>query len=254
MIEFAAIIGGRSLTSGYEKAAHPKPPPPPPPPPIAKVLLTDLGPIIVSPTIINWSKLCSAGLYSIFSGVRTAAADGAQASMLLNAANYATGEHLRDGGCIEIRALKPDDKTNLLAAVSRMSGQSIRRRFFGAKRDFSEKEQAFYLNVDFVSHVALVAVVEAGNRMTIVGGARYVVVRPGTAEVAFAVVDEFQAQGIGPILLRHLAVVARAAGVSELVAEVLPENAAMLKVFGKCGLNVTMKRDVGTVHVKLQIS
>ncbi len=174
--------------------------------------------------------------------------------MLLNAANYVAGEHLRDGRCIEIRALKPDDKTGMLAAVSRMSGQSIRRRFFGAKRDFSEKERAFYLKVDFVSHVALVAVVEAANRMTIVGGGRYVVVRPEAAEIAFAVIDEFQGQGIGPILLRHLAVVARDAGLSELIAEVLPENVAMLKVFEKCGLDVTMKGGVGTVHVKLKIS
>jgi hypothetical protein len=65
-----------------------------------------------------------------------------------------------------------------------------RFRFFGAKRDFSEKEIEFFVNVDFVNHVALVATVEQGGRRIIVGGGRYVIVQPGTAEVAFAVVDE----------------------------------------------------------------
>jgi GNAT superfamily N-acetyltransferase len=46
----------------------------------------------------------------------------------------------------------------------------------------------------------------AGRRRQaiIAGGAHYVVIKPGRAEVAFAVVDQFQGQGIGSALLRHL--------------------------------------------------
>jgi len=173
---------------------------------------------------------------------------------MLNTAAYTAEERLRDGRGVEIRALRPDDKTDMLAAVSRISAQSMRRRFFGAKRDFSEADRAFYLNVDFVNHVALVAVVDEGDQATIVGGGRYVVVQPGSAEVAFAVVDDFQGQGIGSALLRHLIVIARHAGLSELIAEVLPENAAMLKVFENSGLKVTTRRAAGAAHVRLQIS
>jgi len=67
--------------------------------------------------------------------------------------------------------------------------------------------------------------------------------------VAFAVVDQFQGRGIGSALLRHLSSLARQAGLQEFEAEVLPENAAMLKVFGKSGLEVTTKRDSQTIHV-----
>jgi len=172
----------------------------------------------------------------------------------LQAADYRADERLRDGRALEIRALKPDDKTDMLAAVTRIGAQSMRRRFFGAKRDFSAAEQAFYLNVDFVKHVALVAVVEEGDRAAIVGGGRYVVAEPGSAEVAFAVVDALQGQGIGSALLRHLIRIARDAGLSELIAEVLPENAAMLKVFERSGLKVTTRREASTVHVRMQIS
>ena len=170
-----------------------------------------------------------------------------------DAAKYAVAERLRDGREVEIRALRPDDRADMLEAVGRISAQSLYRRFFGAKREFSEQEKAFFLNVDFIEHVALVAVVGEGGRVAIVGGGRYVVVKPGTAEVAFAVVDEFQGQGVGTLLMRHLVTLARDAGLKELVAEVLAENAAMLKVFEKSGLGVETRREAGVVHVSMQI-
>jgi GNAT superfamily N-acetyltransferase len=121
------------------------------------------------------------------------------------------------------------------------------------KRFFTEKEIAFFLNVDFVDHVALVAVLTDAGRTTIVGGGRYVLVRPGAAEVAFAVVDEFQGQGVGAALMRHITAIARDAGLEELIAEVLPENSAMLKVFEKSGLRCRAQRESGTVHITLQL-
>jgi ribosomal protein S18 acetylase RimI-like enzyme len=170
------------------------------------------------------------------------------------AANYSAFETLRDGRRVEIRALKPEDRAALLAAVERTSARSLYRRFFGVRRDFTEKEQAFFLNVDFVGHVALVAVLGEGLSQAIVGGGRYVVLQPGKAEVAFAVVDEYQGQGIGAALMRHLAVIARDASLRELIAEVLPENAPMLKVFEKSGLPVSTRRESSVVHVSLRLS
>src|SRR5215218_8805101 len=139
---------------------------------------------------------------------------------------------------VEVRALRPEDRIGLLAAVGRTSDQSLYRRFFGFKRGFTDQEVDYYVNVDFVSHVALVAVVEENGSPVIVGGARYVVVQPGQAEVAFAVDDAHQGKGIGAALMRHLAAIARDAGLKELIADVLPENTAMLNVFRTSGLEV----------------
>jgi GNAT superfamily N-acetyltransferase len=172
---------------------------------------------------------------------------------VIDAANYSAIETLRDGRRIEIRAVRPDDQADMLAAVERTSAASLRRRFFAVKRFFTDKEISFFLNVDFVDHVALVAVLTEAGRTTIVGGGRYVLVRPGTAEVAFAVVDEFQGQGVGAALMHHITAVARDAGLQELIAEVLPENSPMLKVFERSGLRCRAQRESGTVHITLQL-
>ncbi len=172
---------------------------------------------------------------------------------MLAGAKYSAIEALHDGRRFEIRALRPDDRADLLAAVSRTSGQSLYRRFFAVRRGFTEPEVAFFLNPDFVDHVALVAVVEESGRPVIVGGGRYVVVQPGKAEVAFAVVDQYQGQGIGAALMRHLAAIARGAGLEELIAEVLPDNIPMLKVFEKSGFRLSTKREPQVVHVVLRL-
>lgn len=75
----------------------------------------------------------------------------------------------------------------------------------------------------------------------------------GTAELAFTVVDEHQGQGIASALLRHLVTLARAAGLHELIAEVLPDNGAMLQVFERSGLELKRQRESGIVHLTLQL-
>jgi RimJ/RimL family protein N-acetyltransferase len=138
--------------------------------------------------------------------------------------------------------------------VSRASAQSLYRRFFAVRRGFTEQETDFFLNVDFVRHVALVAIVEEAGRPEIVGGGRYIIVQPGEAEVAFAVVDEHQGQGIGAALMRHLAAIARGAGLRVLMAEVLPDNTPMLKVLEKSGLRLSTKREDGVARVALELA
>ena len=87
----------------------------------------------------------------------------------------------------------------------------------------------------------------------IVGGARYIVTEPGRAEVAFAIDDPHQKLGIATHLITHLIAIGRAAELKEFVAEVLPENVPMLKVFERCGLAMTTRSERGTVHVTLAL-
>jgi GNAT superfamily N-acetyltransferase len=174
-------------------------------------------------------------------------------SAVSNAVRFSVAETLRNGQRIEIRALRPEDRDNFVAAVSRVGTQSLYRRFFAVRRHFTEDETSFYLNVDFRNHVALVAIVEESGRPTIVAGGRYIVVKPGRAEVAFTVLDQYQGRGIGAVLLRHLAAIAKDAGLKKLIADVLPENGAMLKVFRRSGFPCSEKRETGSINVELEL-
>ena len=65
-------------------------------------------------------------------------------------------------------------------------------------------------------------------------------------------VDEFQHHGLGAVLMHHIAPIARDAGVRELVAEVLADNASMLGVFEHSGLITTTRREGTTIHVSMR--
>ena len=98
---------------------------------------------------------------------------------MIDAANYSATETLRDGRTVEIRAQRPQDREGMHAAIARISSGSLYRRFFAVRREFSEKETDYFLDIDFVNHVALVVVANEAGQPTIVGGGRYVVVEPG---------------------------------------------------------------------------
>lgn len=172
---------------------------------------------------------------------------------MLNPASFSVRAPLRHGGEIEIRALRPSDRNALRLAVASASNRSLYRRFFGVRREFSDAEVAGFVDVDFKNEVALVAVSHASGHELIIAGARYILVRPGIAEVAFMVVDEFQGRGIASTMLRHLAELARAAGVTAFVAEVMPDNTAMLRVLERSGLQLHQRRDRDIVEVTVEL-
>ena len=173
---------------------------------------------------------------------------------MIDAVSYSATETMRDGRRMEIRAQRAHDREGMQAAIARSSPGSLYRRFFAVRREFSEKETDYFLDIDFVNHVALVVVANDGGEPTIVGGGRYVVVQPGQAEVAFAIIDAYQGLGIGSALMRHLAILGREAGLHEFTAEVLAENVPMLNVFERSGLAMSTERDGTVMHVTLRLA
>jgi RimJ/RimL family protein N-acetyltransferase len=167
--------------------------------------------------------------------------------------SYSEFETLRDGRRLHVRALRPEDRAGMLDFVGRMSEQSRYYRFFAPKNAFTEREIAYFLNVDFVNHVAFVAVLEEAGQPLIVGSGRYIVSQPGCAEIAFGVDDAHHGLGIASVLMRHLVAIARRAKLEVLTAEVLAVNASMLRVFEKSGLEFSKKSERGALHVTFRL-
>jgi GNAT superfamily N-acetyltransferase len=159
---------------------------------------------------------------------------------------------------VTVRAIRPNDRRRLDEAFAKLEPGSVYTRFFGHRGQPSEEELRAATEVDFESTVALVVTVPDGaGDETIIGAGRYILHgSPGAgggAEVAFTVEEDFQGQGMAGLLLRHLALIARAQGVSELTAEVLPTNRGMLAVFGRSGLPLRSTTGDGVVHVALTL-
>jgi len=146
-------------------------------------------------------------------------------------ARYSAIEALRDGRCVEIRAVERDDGDRLVESFAAPARSRCIGRFFAVRR-ITEREIAFFSNVDFVNHVALVAVMEEAGRPMIVGV-------DATSSCSRASRDRFRrGRSIpGPRSRRGVDApsyrIAREGGLKELIAEVLPENAPMLKVSRK---------------------
>jgi acetyl coenzyme A synthetase (ADP forming)-like protein len=174
--------------------------------------------------------------------------------MSTTARHYATDALLRDGRSIHLRAIRPDDQPRLLAFFSNLSPQSVYFRFFQVVKRFTETELRTLTELDFVRNVGLVATLWDADGEHIVGIGHYLgpagIDSPcPQAEVAFAVADAYQGQGMGTLLLEHLAAIARANGIEEFAAYVLGENNRMLQVFESSGFRVQRSIEAGVFHV-----
>ncbi len=171
---------------------------------------------------------------------------------LPDAEQYSATEVLPDGLPVRIRAIRPDDKARLLEHFNRLSAQARRYRFFAGKRSLTERELKRLTELDFINHVGLALTTDADGSEQFVGVARYLrAADPARAEIALAVRDDYQGRGIGPLLIHHLARIARANGIQMFEANVLGDNDRMLKVIRRSGCAVKTVTDAGIVHIDL---
>ncbi|HEU5278026.1 MAG TPA: GNAT family N-acetyltransferase [Gaiellaceae bacterium] len=156
---------------------------------------------------------------------------------------------LRDGSTMRLRPPSREDAHLLLAFFRDLSDRSLYLRFHGHPA-VDERLVAPVLDPDWAERGALVGMSED----RIVAVANYVRLRDvRSAEVAFAVADDFQGRGIATRLLERLAAVAAGVGIEEFVAEVMLDNAAMLRVFADAGFETTRETVLGTAEVHLAL-
>ncbi len=154
---------------------------------------------------------------------------------------------LRDGSTMRLRPPVAADAEALLEFFERLSDRSLYQRFHG-RPTVDERLVSPVLAPDWVERGALVGTSEDA----IVAVANYVRLRDlRTAEVAFAVGDEFQRRGIATRLLEQLAGHARSVGIEEFIAEVMLDNSPMLRVFADAGFETQRESSLGTAEVRL---
>jgi GNAT superfamily N-acetyltransferase len=157
----------------------------------------------------------------------------------------ATSVRLRDGAHVSVRAATSQDEPALLTFLSGLCLEAKRLRFFTGGADMAYA--AHLAAASGADRHALIAHDEAG---LVVGHATYIKLDDARAEVAVEVADRLHGRGLGTILIEQLAAVAEAHGITRFVAEVLPDNHAMLDVF-RDGFDASLRFHDGTDTVEL---
>jgi acyl-CoA synthetase (NDP forming)/RimJ/RimL family protein N-acetyltransferase len=161
---------------------------------------------------------------------------------------------LADGGTAHLRPIRANDAGLLREFYARLSPESIYYRFFSPRPRLTDGEVEHFTKVDYDDRVALIATI---------GGAMVAVVRydriradgdrSQTAEVAFLVEDAHQGRGLASVLLEHIAAAARERGIARFVADVLPENRRMSKVFREAGYKAEQRFEDGVLMLTLDL-
>ena len=135
---------------------------------------------------------------------------------------------LRDGRRVRIRAVRADDEAAVLALLQSLSLESRRRRFFSVAVNLTEAALLASRSA-WPETVGLVAL--ADHDQAVVAHALAIRSNEHEAEVAFEVANAYHRDGLATLLLIRLAALAEAHGITDFVADVLPENHPMLAVF-----------------------
>lgn len=157
---------------------------------------------------------------------------------------------LGDGSRVEIRPVTPDDKALLLEGFERLSTRARYLRFLAPADRLSPGQLAYLSEIDHHDHVAW-GVLDGGQAAAVGRWVR-LAEDPSAADVAVTVLDDFQRRGIGRMLLKVLAVSARARGIAVFHFDVLAENEAMLELLASIGASRTGQN--GVVHHVLDVS
>jgi acetate---CoA ligase (ADP-forming) len=160
---------------------------------------------------------------------------------------------LPDGTAAQVRRARPEDAGALRIFFERLSPESRQRRFFSAFLPRPDLLASLCDNRD--PHASLTLLVirthEAKNQIIATGS--YLAKDEQTAEVAFAVDDGFEHQGLGTLLLKRLAFLAEQNGFTRFWAVTQADNQTMREVFRDSGFGFEERMEDGEIEVNLSL-
>jgi RimJ/RimL family protein N-acetyltransferase len=157
----------------------------------------------------------------------------------------------RPGPDLIVRPLRNGDAATVLAVFERLGADSRRARFNGPKPCLSDAELAQLARMD-ASHFALVGWVPGDPQPVAI--ARLARTSRGSAEIAFAVADEYQHKGVGVALAAELVRDARLAGITEITALTSPDNPAALALVRRIARVVDVRFEGPELSIRAAIA
>jgi acetyltransferase len=159
-------------------------------------------------------------------------------------------------GTPRIRPIDDADRDALTAFYAALSPDSLEARFHGAARGIGGHAAGYMCGPDHDHREGIVAeVMHEGGRSTIIGHLCIEPIGLREGEMAIAVADAWQRQGVGRRLLAEAVVWARAHGFEVLIASVRLGNSAILGLIRSTDQIVTLGEcDSGVLDAVIHLS
>jgi acyl-CoA hydrolase/GNAT superfamily N-acetyltransferase len=151
-----------------------------------------------------------------------------------------------------LRPVKISDEPLVKEFFHGVSDESLYRRFFSIRQDLPHELLQRFAIVDYTKQMVILAVIPQGPKEEIIGiGQYWIQEEMHTADVAFAVRDDYHNKGIGYELFQYLFHLARRRGLLGFTADVLMDNRAMMRLCRKMGLEVVRTDESGVYNLKM---
>jgi acyl-CoA hydrolase/RimJ/RimL family protein N-acetyltransferase len=166
--------------------------------------------------------------------------------------NLETYRTTKAGVEVYMRPVKISDEPLLKELFYSLSDNSLYRRFISTRKDMPHERLQEFVVIDYTQEIVILAFLKQDNKDEIVGVGQWGIDEgTHTAEVAFAIRDDYHNKGIGTELLSYLTLLGKKRGLLGFTAEVLRENTAMLHLFEKMGFDIEMKSGEGVIELKM---
>jgi acetyltransferase len=172
---------------------------------------------------------------------------------------YVSTWTMKNGKPVTIRPIRPEDEPLMVKFHETLSDRSVYLRYFctlSLSRRVAHERLLRICFGDYDREMALVAErtdPETGEHHIMAVGRINKLHGKNEAEVAVLVSDQYQNLGLGYELLRRVVQIARDEKLSEVHAEMLPDNIAMQVIMKRIGFRVRAGEDLSSVQAFLEL-
>lgn len=144
---------------------------------------------------------------------------------------------LSDGRAVFVRPLRPDDEPLYGPFLAAVTADDLRLRLFGPVKHFGHAFLSRFLQIDYDSVMAFIALDEVNGEML---GVVRLHKRPDdeSGEYAILVRSDLKAHGLGWRLMQLIIAYGRSKGLRSIEGEVLYENKTMLDMCRALGFEI----------------
>jgi acetyltransferase len=174
-------------------------------------------------------------------------------------AQYVSSWKMKNGEDVTIRPIRPEDEPMMVKFHETLSDRTVYLRYFSSlslRRRISHERLERICFGDYDREMVMVAELSdpaTKDRMIVGVGRMNRLLDQNQAEVAVLISDQYQNKGLGHKLLRRVLEIAREEKVTQVSAEIMPDNIAMQMIVKRLGFRVRTSSDMSSVRAYLDL-